>query len=172
MTEFEIQPPSKRCFASGNSLPPGTVLYSVLMEENGNLVRRDFGESSWQGLDSFKNEKVIAFWKSINPKGSDSGGSSSKKKKNPIDYEILYQCFRQLVVRKDNPEQNQFIYVLALELMRKKKLSFEDYLKQQETDFLSLKDVKTKEKYLIEDLKLSESEMESVQEKMTNLFGW
>ncbi len=49
MTDYQIQPNTRRCVATGRELPPGTKFYSVLLEQDGKLVRQDFSSEAWQG---------------------------------------------------------------------------------------------------------------------------
>ncbi len=49
MIDYQIQPSTRRCCASGRELRPGERYYSVLMEEDGKFVRKDYSVEAWQG---------------------------------------------------------------------------------------------------------------------------
>jgi hypothetical protein len=42
MTEYQIQPLTRRCASSGRELQPGERFFTVLRDEGGQFVRQDY----------------------------------------------------------------------------------------------------------------------------------
>jgi len=49
MTDYQIQPNTRRCLITGRELRPGERYYSALLEEGDRFVRQDFSAEAWQG---------------------------------------------------------------------------------------------------------------------------
>ena len=56
MTDYQIQPNTRHCAATGRELRAGEKFYSVLSQEGGKLVRRDYAAEAWQGAASAADE--------------------------------------------------------------------------------------------------------------------
>src|SRR5665213_3354581 len=105
MTEYQIQPNTRRCTVSGRDLKPGERYYSVLLDEAGKFVRKDYGAEAWQGPPA----DAFSFWAGRVPA---VGG----RRRPPIDDDMLLECFTRLEGRTE-PASVNFRYVLALLLM-------------------------------------------------------
>lgn len=112
--DFNIRPISRTCAATGNPLVAGTECWSVLKEVDGKLVRYDYSAEAWNG----PADGVIGHWKSVVPAGMDSG-------QQKIDADSLFEYFVQLSESPNVVEQD-YQYVLALLLLRKRRLILED----------------------------------------------
>ena len=49
MTDYQIQPNTRRCAVTGRELRPGERYYTALLETAGHFVRQDFSADAWQG---------------------------------------------------------------------------------------------------------------------------
>src|SRR6516162_3467790 len=112
MIDYQIQPNTRRCFLTGRELQPGEKLYSVLLEEGGQFVRHDYSAEVWQG----PPEGAFSFWVGKVP-------APDQNKRPRIDDEMLLECFIRLEGQSD-PSRVNFRYVVALLLMRRKRLKF------------------------------------------------
>jgi len=112
--DFNVRPVAKICASSGQELPPGHPCWSVLIEEDGRVVRKDYSEESWSGPPS----GVIGYWQSLVPDRT-SGAASS------FDTNSLFDYFLQLCDSPNKVEQD-YQYVLALLLLRKRRLILEE----------------------------------------------
>ena len=112
--DFNVRPIGKSCAQSGKLFQPGETCWSVLLEQDGKLVRQDLSADVWQG----PPEGAIGHWKCIIPEGSES----SRLK---LDADSLFDYFLQL---NDSPNsiQQQYRYVLGLLLLRKRRLILEE----------------------------------------------
>ncbi|MCA9083349.1 MAG: hypothetical protein KDA81_04800 [Planctomycetaceae bacterium] len=112
--DFDVRPLGKNCAATGEPLAPGSQCWSVLVEQNGKLVRQDYSSEAWAG----PPENVLGFWQCEVPK--DNGGQQKK-----LDVDGLFDYFVQL---NDSPNlaEQDYQYVLALLLLRKRRLILEE----------------------------------------------
>ena len=85
MTEYQIQASTRVCAATGRELRAGERVYSVLLEEAGKFVRKDYSEPAWQG----PPDGAFSFWKTRLADGQVT-------RRPPIDDELLLECFRRL----------------------------------------------------------------------------
>src|SRR3954454_11131505 len=102
MTDYQIQPNTRFCFASGRELRPGERYFSVLMDEGGKFIRRDYAADSWQG----PPEGAFSFW-------AGKIASADARRRPVIDDELLLDCFRQLEGQMETSRIN-FRYVIGL----------------------------------------------------------
>ncbi|MEZ6127937.1 MAG: hypothetical protein R3C59_04600 [Planctomycetaceae bacterium] len=112
--DYNIRPISKVCAASGRPLTPGERCWSVLTEADGKLVRMDYSISAWNG----PPEGSIGYWQCDVPADADAG-------RRKIDADSLFDYFIQLCESPNTVEQD-YQYVLALLLLRKRRLILEE----------------------------------------------
>lgn len=160
MTDYQIQASSRRCAVTGRELAPGERYYSVLLDQGDSFIRQDFCLEAWQG----PPEKTFSFWQGRLP----SGGAP---KRPPIDDELLLDCFARLEGEPE-PGKQAFRYVLALLLIRRKRLRLEDSRSEGGSEVLSLRDARSKARYLVIDPGLPDDELEAVQDEVFEVLGW
>ncbi len=112
--EFNIRPAAKCCAKTGEPFRSGDVCWSILIEKDGLLVRQDFSAAAWEG----PPPDAIGHWRSEIAEVSDS-------RRPKLDADSLFDYFLQL---SDSPNivQQQYRYVLALLLLRKRRLMLEE----------------------------------------------
>ncbi len=162
MSTYQLQGPTRVCAQSGNVLTTGDKFVSALFEEAGKLVRRDYALALWKP--ETLSPKPIAFW-------SGKIAEAGKQAKLVVNDEVLVDCLDHLTNNLD-PSKANFRYIVALLLMRKKRLRFEDLLKKDGQETLVLRDHKTKKIYEILDPKLDETQAESAQDEVFEVLGW
>jgi hypothetical protein len=160
MIDYQIQPNTRRCFFTGRDLKPGERYFSVLLEEGGQLVRHDYAGDVWQG----PPEGAFSFWSGKVP-------ASEQSKRPRIDDEMLLECFARLEDQTD-PARVNFRYVVALLLMRRKRLKFESTRTQDGVEMLRLRDNRTGTEHQVVNPGLSDDEMATVQEEVLRVLGW
>ena len=160
VTDYHIQKNSKRCSQTGRELQPGEKYYSVLLEEDGKFLRQDYSEEAWQGPPA----NAFSFWR-----GKVSDGSDSKKPQ--FDDEMLVDCFMRLEGQTE-PNKVNFRYVVALLLMRRKRLKFEEARVEDGQEVLVLRTMPGKKKVEVVNPQLSEEEILSVQDEVFAVLGW
>jgi hypothetical protein len=160
MIDYQIQTNSRRCAETGRELRPGEKYYSVLSDEAGKFVRRDYSTEAWKG----PPEGAFSFWAGRIP-------TSDARRMPRIDDEMLMECFQRLEGQTD-PGRLNFRYVLALLLMRRKRLKFEEVHTDGDEEILALRCPKTRTLYRIANPRLTDAEMETVQDEVFEVLGW
>lgn len=159
MTEYQIQASSRRCAASGRELQPGERVYSVLLDQAGKLVRQDFAPEAWQGPPA----TAFSFWLGRVPQG--------EQRRPPIDDELLVDCLNRLEGQTES-DRIQFRYIVALLLLRRKRLKFEDARVQAGHETLRLRCTRSRRLYEVVNPGLSEEEILAVQDEVFRVLGW
>jgi len=160
MTEYQIQPHTRRCHASGRALRPGERFFSVLLEEGGKLVRYDYAGEAWAG----PPPKAYSFWSGNVPAESSSGPFH-------VDDDLLLDYFLRLDSESESGRLN-FRYVVALLLMRRRKLKFEEAVMEYGQEILVLRCTQSDNQYRVPNPRLTEEEIGTVQAEVFKLLGW
>lgn len=160
MTEYQIQPNTRRCSVTGRELQPGEPFYTALLEEGDHFQRRDFCSEAWQG----PPPGTFSFWTGKVPRAQDNV-------KPRFDDDLLEECFQRLEGQTE-PGKVNFRYVVALLLMRRKRLRFDQTVKQGEQEKMAVTCVKTGDKFEVVLPKLTDEEMTQVQEEVFKVLGW
>jgi hypothetical protein len=160
MTDYQIQASTRRCAVTGLELKPGERYYSVLIDDGATLTRKDYSLQAWQG----PPEGAFSFWQGRLPAGT-------APRRPPIDDDILLECFARLEGELE-PGKVSFRYVLALLLVRRKRLRLEDVRQEDGQEVLSLRDARTGARHQVIDPGLPDDELEAVQDEVFQLLGW
>ena len=112
--DYNIRPISKVCAATGTPLVPGEQCWSVLTEIDGKLVRQDYSAAAWDG----PPDDLLGYWQCEVPADASAGIPK-------IDADSLFEYFIQLCESPNTVEQD-YQYVLALLLLRKRRLILEE----------------------------------------------
>ena len=112
--DFNIRPAAKCCAKTGQAFRSGDVCWSILIEKDGVLMRQDFSSEAWEG----PPPEAIGHWRS-------QIAQSAVTSRPKLDADSLFDYFLQL---SDSPNivQQQYRYVLALMLLRKRRLLLEE----------------------------------------------
>ena len=161
MTDFDIAAPTRRCAATGVPLNPGDKYYAVLTTaDDGKFVRTDFAADAWRGPPA----GTIAFWAGRIP-------PADRPRKPTFNDEHLAGLFAQLAGAAD-PARVNLRYAVALLLMRRKRLKFEDLRRTPAGDLMILRDAKSGTRHEVADPRLSEAEIAAVQDEVFRQLGW
>lgn len=160
MTDYQIQPHTRRCAATGRDLQPGERYYTALVEEGDLFVRQDFSSQAWQGPPA----GAFSFWSGRVPQPNETA-------KPRFDDDVLEECFQRLQEQGERSRVN-FRYVVALLLIRRKRLRFEQTIDADGVEQLELSNIKTGEKYLVLNPQLTDEQMAEVQSEVFRVLGW
>ena len=160
MIDYEIQPSTRRCSESGRELRPGERTYSVLLEEAGKFVRKDYSAEAWHGVP----DGAFSFWmgRVSSPQG---------KRRQPIDDEMLVECFQRLDGQME-PSRIRFRYVVALLLMRRRRLKIEDTKQDGSLEVLVMRCSRTGARHSVVNPGLTDEELATVQDDVFQALGW
>jgi hypothetical protein len=160
MTEYQIQPHTRRCAVTGRELRPGERYYTALVAEGDKLLRKDFSSEGWPG----PPPGVFGFWSGQVPAPDDA-------KRPRIDDDLLADCFNRLEGHEEQGRLN-FRYVVALLLLRRKRFRFEEALAEGPREVLRLRCVRTNEVHEVVNPRLTADEMAAAQAEVFRVLGW
>lgn len=114
MVEWEINKPLGQCSGTERTIEYGEEYFAALVETEEGLQRRDFSADYWE------NEKpeVFCYWKTRLPE-------PGQKKQLFVDDQMLMAFFERLE-KETEQEKVNFRFVLALILMRKRILKYDE----------------------------------------------
>ncbi len=160
-TEFDIQGPTRVCAATGRGLGAGERYYAALLDDAGKFVRKDYAADAWAGPPA----GAVAYWAGRVP-------ASDRPRKPTFNEELLLDCFHHLAGSVE-PGRVNFRFVVALLLMRRRRLKFED-VRQAEGGghVLVVRDAKSGARHEVADPRLSEDEVAAVQAEVFRVLGW
>ena len=133
MADWVINKPLGECCGSGRKIEPGEEYYGALVETADGLERRDYSAEYWEA----NKPEVFCFWKSKLATGEE-------KKELFVSDEMLMAFFERLA-NETEPEKLNFRFVLALVLMRKRRLKYDATRTDGNTELWSLRAVGEKE---------------------------
>ena len=113
MDEWEIDKPLGQCWGTGKKIECGEEYFGALVESDEGLQRRDFCADYWER----EKPEVFCYWKSKLP-------DPDQKKQIFVDDEMLMAFFERLGTETEQEKIN-FRFVLALVLMRKRRLKYD-----------------------------------------------
>jgi hypothetical protein len=160
MTEYSIEPSTRRCRITGRELRPGEKVYSVLLDQEGKFVRHDYAVEAWSGPPA----EAYGFWLGQVP-------SPDAPRRPPINDELLSDCFNQLE-GETAPGKISVRYVLGLLLMRRRRLRLEETLIEEGCEILVMRCVRSGEKRRVINPGLTDQELAAVQDEVFKALGW
>ena len=113
MDEWEINKPLGQCYGTGRKIEYGEEYFGALVETGEGLQRRDFCADYWEK----EKTNVFCYWKTRLP-------HPNQKKQIFVDDEMLLAFFERLG-KETEQEKVNFRFVLALILMRKRRLKYD-----------------------------------------------
>jgi hypothetical protein len=150
MEEWTIDKSLGKCFGTGKDIEAGQEYFSALVQTSEGLQRRDFSVEYWQE----HKPEVFCFWKTRQSR-------PDEKKRVFIDDEMLMAFFERLANETDVEKVN-FRFVLALVLMRKRKLKYDSSKNQDGKDSWRLRIVGTDTFVEVIDPHLDEQQIEQL----------
>lgn len=160
--EYRIEVSSRRCEACGRAFQVNDVYYSAVVEteEENRFARQDFCPDCWKPDGAY-----FSFWKTQVPE-------PQEERRGPrlVDVERLMQLFQRLEDSEDE-EAQRFRYVLALALMRKRRLRLLESrrLRGGRGEELRLREVGAEREYALSCPGLSEEEIGSVAGRLRDI---
>ena len=152
--DFSFRPVAKSCAKSGRAFRPGDTCWSVLVEKDGQLVRQDFSSEEWSGPPA----DAIGHWRCMVPESAESN-------RPKLDPDSLFDYFIQLC---DSPNivQQQYRYVLALLLLRKRRLILEEVVDMDDRPTMRLVGSSGEGPFDVAEEELSEDQIERLQHQL------
>ena len=114
MSDWDINKPLGECFGTNRKIEAGEEYFGALVKTEEGLQRRDFCADYWES----EKPEVFCYWKTKLP-------HFDQKKQLFVDDQMLMAFFERLE-KETEPEKVNFRFVLALILMRKRILKYDD----------------------------------------------
>jgi hypothetical protein len=114
MSEWDINKPLGQCFGTNRKIESGEEYFGALVRTEEGLQRRDFCADYWES----EKPDVFCYWKTKLP-------HPDQKKQLFVDDQMLMAFFERLE-KETEQEKLNFRFVLALILMRKRILKYDD----------------------------------------------
>jgi hypothetical protein len=150
MDDWEVSKPLGQCSGTGKKIKYGEEYFATLMETDEGLQRRDFCADYWQA----ESPDVFCYWKTKLP-------SPDEKKHKFIDDDMLMAFFERLE-EETKQEKINFRFVLALILMRKRRLKYDSSEMQDGKEIWRLRAVGGKETVEVINPHLDEQQVEQL----------
>ncbi len=151
MAEWDVAKSSGQCSRCDAELTEGQEYYAVLLETPEGFERQDFCRACW---DEQPAER-FCFWKSRMPVREE------KHKSLLVDDAVLINFFERLE-RETDPVRVRFRFVLALILMRKRLLRYEDTVRKDDAEIWQMRLTGTSSVHEVVNPKLSDEEITEV----------
>jgi len=150
MDQWEINKPLGECYGSGKKIEYGEEYFGALVETADGLQRRDFCADYWES----QKPGVFCHWKTRLP-------DPEQKKQLFIDDQMLMAFFERLEKEIDQEKIN-FRFVLALILMRKRMLKYDETRTELDKEIWCLKVAGNKEVVEVVNPHLDEEQIEQL----------
>ena len=152
--EYQFRPIGKKCAGTGADLVPGETCFSALVDNKGELQRLDFSEAGWKGPPA----GTLGVWKCVVPK-------PAEVRHEPLDTTALMTCFEQLT-EEASPAREGLRYILALLLVKKRRLRLEGSRTDGDNEYLQLAGAHGEGAYEVRDLNPSDEEVQQWQREL------
>ena len=150
MSEWDINKPLGQCFGTNREIEPGEEYFGALVKTEEGLQRRDFCADYWES----EKPDVFCHWKTKLP-------HPDQKKQLFVDDQMLMAFFDRLEKETDQEKIN-FRFVLALILMRKRILKYDDTRNEDGREIWRLKIVGEKQIVEVVNPHLDEEQIEQL----------
>ncbi len=152
--QYQVKPLGSECSATGERLEPGSVCHSVLVRDGDDFVRRDFSAEGWSG----PPEGTIGHWTSRVP--------VPDAKPRTLDPDEMMQFLENLDEEGD-PAREPLRYVLALLLVRKRRLEFEEsHVDEVGDEIQAFVGTRGEGRFEIRNPELGDEEVEALQQEL------
>jgi hypothetical protein len=154
--DFEVRSCSRTCSETQRSLQPGDVYFSVLIEQETELLRHDYSAEVWGG----PPDECLGWWRSRIPESE-----NTSPKLAPAD--VMLNLF---VALEKRPQEFSLRYMLGLLLLRRRVLRCEETrLHADGGEVLSLFCPRRNEDYELTVAEPDDQEAEAIQQRMIDL---
>jgi hypothetical protein len=157
MDEWEVSRPLGQCCGTGKKIEYGEEYFAALVETEEGLARRDFCADYWQE----QKPDVFCYWKTKLPR-------PDQKKHIFVDDEMLMAFFERLEQEREQEKIN-FRFVLALILMRKRRLKYDSSETQDNKEIWRLRVVGGKETAEVINPHLDEEQIKQLSSQLSEI---
>ena len=157
---YDVPRPAGKCAVTGKDIVPGEKFMAIVRETADGLERVDVSLDAWP---QFDRANLLGFWQTTMPR-------PEEKKKFFVDDEVLCNLFERLADASE-PAKVNFRFMLALVLMRKRLVVYEDTRHDQGRDVWVVRRKGRDERLDLIDPKLNEKEMAEVSQQLGQILN-
>jgi len=157
--DFKVQRSQGRCAATGREFGTGELFHVVLFRADDGFRREDYCDQAWQG----PPEGAFCCFRSRIPETR-----TPAKRRLLVDDEVLIDFFLRLA-GEDDPARKQFRFVLALILMRKRLVKYEETASQDGREVWRMRLMRDKSVHDVENPRLADDEIETVTQQLSTI---
>ncbi|MCJ7778328.1 MAG: hypothetical protein MUP16_08450 [Sedimentisphaerales bacterium] len=157
MSEWEIDKPLGQCYGTGRKIEYGEEYFGALAVTEQGLQRRDFCADYWLS----QKPEVFCYWKTKLP-------HPGQKKARFVDDDMLMAFFERLAAENEQEKIN-FRFVLALILMRKRRLKYDSSQTSDNKEIWRLRVTGDKEVVEVINPHLDEAQIEQLSSQMSRI---
>ena len=157
MSEWDINKPLGQCFGTNRTIDPGEEYVGALVRTEEGLQRRDFCAEYWES----EKPDVFCYWKTKLP-------HPDQKKQLFVDDQMLMAFFERLE-KETEPEKINFRFVLALILMRKRILKYQQTDIRDGQEFWIMGQVREQTIHEVLNPNLDEAQIQEVSEQLSSI---
>ncbi len=150
MSDWEINKPLGQCTGTERKIEYGEEYFAALVETEEGLRRRDFCADYWES----QKPDVFCYWKTRLPE-------PGQKKQLFVDDQMLMAFFERLE-KETEQEKINFRFVLALILMRKRILKYDETINEDDKEIWRLRVVGEKQIVEVINPHLDEEQIEQL----------
>jgi len=154
MEQWDIDKPLGVCCGSGKKIEYGEEYFAALIETEEELQRRDFCADYWNS----RKPDVFCYWKTRLP-------HPDQKKQLFVDDDMLMAFFERLETETEQEKIN-FRFVLALILMRKRRLKYDSTRQRDGKEIWCLRITGEKETVEVINPHLDEEQIEQLSSQL------
>ena len=154
---WPIESPTGRCAATGRAFQEGEEYFSVLFEEGESFRRADYSLEAWHG----PPDAAYCHFKSRVP-------IRKKQKRWLADDEVLESFFLRLEGEQE-PVRIQFRFVLALILMRKRRVRYEGSAVDNGTEWWTVTLMRDRSTHRVANPRLAADQLEEVSRQLSGI---
>lgn len=156
--DYRLKPLGTTCAATGEPLLPGEKVMSVAIATNegpdGGFERKDYSRTGWEQVGEEVSQNCLAQWQAVVP--------PPIRKKPGLDPDEQMARFEQLT-EEDAPHQAALVYVLALWLVRKRRLKMEGSFEEDGVERLKVVGMRGEGTFEIRDQTLGLADIDALQ---------
>ena len=157
---YDVPRPAGKCAACGRDIVAGDKFIAAVRETAIGLERIDLLPDCWQ---SFDRANLLGFWQTTMP-------AAEEKRKLFVDDEVLCTLFERLADAAE-PAKINFRFMLALVLMRKRFIVYENTLHEEGQDIWVVRIKGRDDRLRLIDPKLNEQEMAEVSRQLGQILN-
>ena len=152
MPSFDFKRTSRKCSASGRAFTSGEEYVSVLIDEEGELVRQDIGLDQWQD----PPDGCVGWWRSRVPDLEQGIVYWAPK-------DVLLAYFQYLIEQGNDLDT---AYVMAILLIQKKYLRLLDTESIEGVETMQLSNASTKEKFAVQVIDVNAARVQTIEAEL------